>query len=236
MPQWINDRDRLVDHSLSALLVVQGVTLFIVVPLAQDWAAGRTLLDLCHLAFAAICIAVLTRHRLVQMVLAASIALLVAWPLFGLRLTGALHLDPVEQHEAIAGAALVFNGAVTGVVAHHVFAAGRVTAHRIRGAVLLYLDIAALFAILYGIVAMHVPHAFTGPDVLHAAPERSTAAFTYFSLTTITTTGYGDIVPAAALTRSLANLEAVIGQLFPATLLARLVGLHLVHEQGARRD
>ncbi|WP_409365689.1 ion channel [Escherichia coli] len=51
----------------------------------------------------------------------------------------------------------------------------------------------------------------------------------------MTTTGYGDIVPAAALTRSLANLEAVIGQLFPATLLARLVGLHLVHEQRDRR-
>ncbi|WP_447411585.1 hypothetical protein, partial [Clostridium perfringens] len=90
---------------------------------------------------------------------------------FGLRVTHMLRLDPVEQHEAIAFAALVFNGAVTGVVAQHVFAAGRVTAHRIRGAVLLYLNIAALFAVLYGIVAMHVGHAFSGPDVLHAPPE-----------------------------------------------------------------
>lgn len=39
-----------VDHSLSALLVLQGITLFIVVPLAQGTACGRTLLDICHLA------------------------------------------------------------------------------------------------------------------------------------------------------------------------------------------
>ena len=52
---------------------------------------------------------------------------------------------------------------------------------------------------------------------------------TYFSVATITTAGYGDIVPIHPIARSLANLEAVFGQLFPATLLARLVALHLAH-------
>jgi len=53
----------------------------------------------------------------------------------------------------------------------------------------------------------------------------------YFSLVTLTTTGYGDVVPLHPFARSLATLEAVIGQLFPATLLARLVTLEL---QGRR--
>jgi hypothetical protein len=44
---------------------------------------------------------------------------------------------------------------------------------------------------------------------------------------TLTTTGYGDIVPIHPYARSLANIEAVIGQLYPATLLARLVTLEL---------
>ena len=44
---------------------------------------------------------------------------------------------------------------------------------------------------------------------------------------TLTSTGYGDIVPLHPVARSLATLEAVIGQLFPATLLARLVSLEL---------
>jgi voltage-gated potassium channel Kch len=57
------------------------------------------------------------------------------------------------------------------------------------------------------------------------------AALTYFSLATITTTGYGDVVPVLPLARSLANMEAVIGQLFPATLLARIVALNLEHSR-----
>jgi hypothetical protein len=48
----------------------------------------------------------------------------------------------------------------------------------------------------------------------------------YFSLSALTTTGSGDILAVHPLVRSLANLEAVIGQLYPATLLARLVTLH----------
>jgi len=49
----------------------------------------------------------------------------------------------------------------------------------------------------------------------------------YFSFVTLTTTGYGDIVPVHPYARSLANIEAVIGELYPATLLARLVTLEL---------
>ena len=45
----------------------------------------------------------------------------------------------------------------------------------------------------------------------------------YFSLVTLSTVGYGDIAPAVAVTRSLANLESLIGQLYPTILIARLV-------------
>ena len=48
----------------------------------------------------------------------------------------------------------------------------------------------------------------------------------YFSLTPLTSTGYGDILPVHPAARSLANLEAVIGQLYLAILLARLVSQH----------
>lgn len=64
---------------------------------------------------------------------------------------------------------------------------------------------------------------------LAAVPRVRTAELSYFSLTTITTTGNGDIVPVSHLARSPANLEAVFGRLFPATFVARLVALHLVH-------
>jgi hypothetical protein len=49
----------------------------------------------------------------------------------------------------------------------------------------------------------------------------------YFSLTTLTTTGYGDIVAVDPFARSLANFEAVLGQFYLAITVARLVTLEL---------
>jgi hypothetical protein len=54
----------------------------------------------------------------------------------------------------------------------------------------------------------------------------------YFSFVTLTTVGYGDILPMHPVARSLCNLESIIGQLYPATLLARLVSLEI---EGRRR-
>ena len=49
----------------------------------------------------------------------------------------------------------------------------------------------------------------------------------YFSITTLTTLGYGDITPRASLPRSLANFEALVGQIYLTVLVARLVGRNL---------
>ncbi len=56
--------------------------------------------------------------------------------------------------------------------------------------------------------------------------------FIYFSFVTLTTVGYGDIAPVHPFARSLCNVEAVIGQLYPATLLARLVSLEIGSRSG----
>jgi Ion channel len=49
----------------------------------------------------------------------------------------------------------------------------------------------------------------------------------YLSIVTLTSTGFGDIVPLHPIARSLCNIESIIGQLYPATLLARLVTLEM---------
>jgi hypothetical protein len=115
--------------------------------------------------------------------------------------------------------------ALGGVVAQAVFRAGRVTYHRIVGAILLYLLIALAFGTLFIFVGLALPDAFKGmtlEDDSHVA----SSAF-YFSLATLTSTGFGDIVPVHPIARSLCNLESIIGQLYPATLLARLVTLEM---------
>jgi hypothetical protein len=125
----------------------------------------------------------------------------------------------------LAGA-LIMGCALIWVVARAVFAPGRVTLHRLVGTVVLYLMIGATFAGLYGTLALVVPHAFRGTP-----PRTDGAALIahalYFSFQTLTTAGYGDITPTHPLTRGLSNLESVIGQLYPATLIARVVTLEL---------
>ena len=115
---------------------------------------------------------------------------------------------------------------LSSVEARAVFGPGRITIHRIMGGVLIYLTIGLTFVALFGIVALSVPEAFKGID----APKSHFAIagnLIYYSFVTLTTMGYGDIVPVHPYVRGLANLEAVIGQLYPATLLARLVTLEI---------
>jgi len=104
---------------------------------------------------------------------------------------------------------------------------GPVTAHRIRGAIALYLLIAMLFAFLYSLVEELSPGAFNMPGEWSRAASTSGEAFYYFSVVTLTTVGFGDITAVHPLVRSLVMLEAFIGQLYPAILIARLVTLEI---------
>ena len=124
-------------------------------------------------------------------------------------------------------AAWLITGITLGiVVARAVFAPGKVTFHRVIGAVLLYLNIGLVFVALDCFVALRIPDAFTGLGPLH--DNLAVAGnLIYFSFVTLTSVGYGDIVPLHPFARGLANVEAIIGQLYPATLLARLVTLEL---------
>ncbi|MBI2739615.1 MAG: two pore domain potassium channel family protein [Rhodospirillales bacterium] len=122
-----------------------------------------------------------------------------------------------------ATAWLVIALVIIWTVARAVFEPGRITYHRIVGAILLYLTFGLLFVALYTLVGAHSPKAFSGLTVGMRVSLPSDLV--YFSFVTLTTSGYGDIVPVDPIARSLSNLEAIIGQLYPATLLARLVSL-----------
>jgi Ion channel len=125
----------------------------------------------------------------------------------------------------LAAAWLIIAIALGTIVAAAVFRRGRVTYHRIVGAVLLYLLIAVGFAALFAFVGLSIPDAFKG--VAFEDDAALASELFYLSFVTLTTTGYGDIVPVHPVARSLCNIEAIVGQLYPATLLARLVTLEL---------
>jgi ion channel len=123
---------------------------------------------------------------------------------------------------AVALSTLVSLGLLAVVVVTKAFRAGPVTIHRIQGAVAAYLLFGLTWAAAYQLIAALVPGAFTSAQALSAADHR---VWTYFSFVTLTTVGYGDVTPVHQAARSLALLEALTGQLYPAILLARLVSL-----------
>lgn len=107
------------------------------------------------------------------------------------------------------------------VVLGQTLRAGPITFHRIQGAVAAYLLLGILWAHAYALVAHLRPGAFSGS----LSPADGPRAFLYFSFVTLTTVGYGDVLPVHPAARSLAILEAVTGPLYLAILVARLVSL-----------
>jgi len=131
-----------------------------------------------------------------------------------------------------AGASLVACSVLAAIVLVQVFAEGPITSQRIQGAVAAYLLIALMFAAAYSWLEARVPDAFRGLAPFEGGHDPM-QGFVYFSFVTLTTTGYGDVTPVAPFARSLAMLEAVLGQLFPSILLARLVSMELYYRQRA---
>ncbi len=113
----------------------------------------------------------------------------------------------------------------------------KVDRHVLAGAACVYLLFGMAFSLLFGLVAALQDGAFTGIEETGSLPHNSfayLADFQYFSFVTLTTLGYGDITPATSVPRGLAVAEAVLGQLFLAMLVARLVGLQIATETARR--
>ncbi len=117
-------------------------------------------------------------------------------------------------------------------ILRYVYKMGPVTGQRFEGAVAAYLLITMAFALGYGLISFLIPGAFRFPDKPpNISDPRFGYIFHYFSISTITTLGYGDIIPVHPFSRTLATIQALIGQLYPAILLARLVSLSIIDSQ-----
>jgi hypothetical protein len=130
------------------------------------------------------------------------------------------------------GVSLIYLGVLVAVVITKVFRDGPVTAHRIRGAIVIYLLLAVMWSFAYQVVALTIPQAFRLPEgLVTGEPDALRRALTYFSVVTLTTTGYGDIIAVHPVARTLVMLEALVGQLYPAIVLAWLVSLAIMHRE-----
>jgi hypothetical protein len=127
----------------------------------------------------------------------------------------------LSSAQATAAAGLVSVAVMALLVLAQTFRAGPVNAYRIQGAVAAYLLLGLAWALAYELVDLLATGAFYALNPM----ERERHHFIYFSFVTLTTVGYGDLTPIHPVARSLAVAEALVGQLYPAILLARLVSL-----------
>jgi hypothetical protein len=212
-------RERWSDPLLTALTALLGVMLFVIAPLQ---ALGIFVFQAFELVFAIILMAgvfVMSGSRTAVVAMLVALAMATTGAIFRLKAPSLLDVN------LFAGAWLITGITLACVVAPAVFGPGRVNYHHIMGAVLLYLTVAIIFLALFTFVGTLVPKAFSGMS-LEDSPALA-SNLVYFSFATLTTTGYGDIFPVHPIARSLCNLESIFGQLYPATLLARLVTLEI---------
>jgi hypothetical protein len=214
------------DRSLSALLIFLLFTVFIADPLSDIGVIGHFVLGLVFtlvLISGAIAVAKSRAAAIVFSAVAIG-ALAVHWVRFANRTAQLEMLDAVGT--------LVACGLLAAIVLVQVLREGPITFHRIQGAIAVYLLLGLMWAAVFGLVYLNDPSCMNfGSAVPSLDISVLRARFVYFSFTTLTTVGYGDITPVSAVARSLAMLEAMTGQLFPAILIARLVSMELYYRQ-----
>ena len=103
------------------------------------------------------------------------------------------------------------------------FMGGSIDANRLLGAVSVYLLLGFTWAVIYLAVLEVDPAALNGIEPGQWGADLH--ELLYFSFVTLTTLGYGDISPAGPVTRVLVYLEAILGQLYLAIMIAGLVGI-----------
>lgn len=218
-------QQRLHDPLLTALTVMLALVLFVIAPLQAAGAVAAHHFGIAVGLVVAVAIFVVSGSRIA---IAASLS---AIALIAIATVSRMRQPSIIDIYLDATAWLIIGITLGIVVARAVFRSGPVNFHRVIGAVLLYLTIGLVFVALYCFVALGAANAFSGlgplQDDLAVAPN-----LVYFSFATLTSVGYGDIAPVHPVARGLANVEAVIGQLYPATLLARLVSLELEGRRG----
>ena len=212
----VNERWR--DRVLTGLTLLIVLDLFLVVPLEATRTVGIQPLSIV------VVLLLIGGLLVVSQSIVPAVGVLVALLLLGIALVlrsrgSDVTLDACFEATGWLAAGFV----IIWVVAHAVFGPGKITYHRVIGAVLLYLTIGIVFVALYTLVGALTTDSFSGlkvHDRVSLPPD-----LVYFSFTTLTTVGFGDVVPVHPFARSLSNLEAIVGQLYPATLLARMVSL-----------
>ena len=158
------------------------------------------------------------RRSLVFGVGLAIVAIILNW----LRL---VEMHPIMFTVVVSLIYIIFLTYTIGAVLHYLLVKGPVTADKLHGALAGFIMLAFLWAFLYTLLEDIFPHSLS---IGNGDTDKSNLFYVllYFSFTTLTSVGFGDIVPITHQARSLVIIEQLVGVFFVAVLIARLAGLY----------
>jgi hypothetical protein len=168
-------------------------------------------------------------------------ALIFGVPAIAARLIAAFRPDTTVQNAMTLTLSALFFIFLIWNLLHDLAQENRSTDERIFGALCAYIFIGIFFALIYAHMEYRQAGTFAVSNQIISAAESEEASlmpvFTYYSFVTLTTLGYGDVAPVAEHARTLAWLEALLGQLYLAVMVAGFVAVHISERMTTdRRD
>jgi hypothetical protein len=209
------------ERSLTTLLVLLAINMFVLEPVIREGVGTTLMKDTFFSLLLLAGLLTMTGHKTLQIgfFLFIALTIIVHWARFAFGTAGLSGWDALLSMLSLC--------AFTVVVLWQVNRKGPVTGHRVRGAVAGYLLLGLSCAYAYALIDFLIPGAFQMPAADLQSREAQYDAFVYFSIVTLTTLGYGDITAIHPVARSVVMMEALLGQLYPAILIARLVTLQM---------
>ncbi len=132
----------------------------------------------------------------------------------------------VRGNPLVEAAFFLFYALITIVIFVEVIREREVTRNILIGIVCAYLLIGTAFATLFDFVETIQPGSFQFNTISASDSPMRWRNLLYYSFTTLTTTGYGDVTPASTQAQSISIIEGIIGVLFIAVFVARLIGMY----------
>jgi hypothetical protein len=202
------------------LLLVAGLLGYVLNGLAIDSTTGAIFVLISRTAVACAGIYMLSAHRVTLWLGGLVVGLVITLQ------TRLWALDPHVTRVLMESITMGFLLWVLVVVLREVFRATMTERDAVVGALCGFILIVAVFMRLHGLLEALFPGSYhaDGPPLSERSDVMLTAVFQYFSTITVTTVGFGDIVPVTPAARLATGLEAIVGQLYLAVVIATLVG------------
>jgi hypothetical protein len=217
------------ERALSVFLLLLVVEMFVIGPVVRTMQAFSPARDLLYSLLLVTGVLTVVQHWTLQWTAGVFVLLAIAvrWASLVFGTPGLLLWNAVFSLLVMLGFLLI--------VLWWVYRQGPVTGHRVRGAIAAYLLLAVCFSFAYDLTEYVHPGSFTLSLEGTQSIQSRSASFLYFSVVTLTTVGFGDIAAVDPVARSLVMVEALVGTLYPAILLARLVTLQMETRRSRHR-